>query len=273
MSFSKKDCSKFVIYEKKYTTGIFIKTMKIDTIKGLEVKKNYIRKFISYNKFEKESEKIPEEYKKREISLKTINDFYCGSIKILTKDNNFYKKIIKKYNGYKSFMTRWNGGKPYLIYFNDKEAFIYYIPSNVFIDNSLYSEKEDDNKWMYIKLAKKYIFSKIYIGKSPKLYTNKPFYGNTILLKINENKYIFIDECIKEFTYKNEIINFISPIGISDIPLPYAIDRYYNYIIIYDMNLFHGSKNIKDPNLYYENLDKNKLIVIKNKIVHTSPGY
>ena len=206
---NENNCSKFVVYEKKYEAGFFIKSIKYDVIKGLEDKeKRYVRKFISYNKFEEEYTKVPDDFKKKNISKNIINTFYCGSKISLVKNNELYEKIKKKHIGYKSYFTHYNGGKPFCVYIKNNEVYLYNIPKNVFVDDSLISYNESENKWMYIELCEKFIAEKIFLGKSPKNYTDKEYLGNTILLKMKNNIYIHIDWCIKKFKYNTEIIDF-----------------------------------------------------------------
>ena len=44
------------------------------------------------------------------------------------------------------------------------------------------------------------------------------FTGNSILLQITQNKYVFIGDKIFSFAPKSEIKKFVSPIGNSDVP-------------------------------------------------------
>ena len=184
---SKNDCSKFVIYEKKYETGFFIKSIKYDIIQGLEDnQKRYVRKFITYNKFEDKYTKVPEDYKKIKINKNIIND-YCGSKVLLEKNNQYYQEIKKKHIGYKSYFIHWNGGTPFCVYVKNKEVYIYNIPENVYIEDSLISYNRSDNIWMYVNLYEKYNAEKVFIGESPKNYTDDKCPGNTILLKMKNN--------------------------------------------------------------------------------------
>jgi|TARA_B110000305_G_C19114205_1_gene481206 hypothetical protein len=106
----------------------------------------------------------------------------------------------------------------------------------------------------------------IFIGKSPK---NKStilsggygakFIGNSILLQITKNKYVFICDKIFSFTSKSEIKKFVSPVGNSDVPYPYAVDvdgRYYLMIedVIID-KIINIKKYNNDPyDFYYKNI-------------------
>jgi len=274
----KNNCSKFVIYEKKYETGFFIKSIKYDLIKGIEdKKKRLLRKFITYNTFENNYTEVPDDYKKKKLSKKTINDYYCGSKIILEKNNEDYKKINKKHSGYKSYFTHWNGGNPFCVYIKNDEVYIYYIPENVYIDDSLYSNNQEDNKWMYIKLFEKFTAEKIFIGESPKSYTNQQYDGNTLLLKMKNNSYIYINLCIQKIKYNTEIIDYISPIAGSDIPCPYALDKNNNIIMINQEVILEGMKNVNDPNLYLqEYLKKHSISEFKKlniKTIKCCPNY
>ena len=71
----------------------FIKSIKYDVIKGLEDKeKGYVRKFISYNKFEEEYTKVPDDYKKK-ILVKIQLILFIVVLKYLSyKITNYMKK-------------------------------------------------------------------------------------------------------------------------------------------------------------------------------------
>jgi hypothetical protein len=238
------DCSKLAIYEKEYSL----------TLIGLEDKKGYIRKFISYNNFEKEYTKIPDDYKKK---LKNKNtDEYCGPIKLM-KNNEIYKEIKKKYSSYKTYFIHYNGGRPYLVYIKNKDIIIYSIPEDK-IDISLYEPNENKNKWMYINLVEKYKTKEIFIGKSPLIDMTKfsggygtYFDGNTILLLLNNNNYVYIGNYIKEFKINDKIEKYYSFVGNNDVPYPMAISKkniyFFNYPSGYlSIDEFPKFKNNKD---------------------------
>ena len=150
--------------------------------------------------------------------------YYCGTKKILGKDNELFKKI--KHKGCKRYFTHYNFSRPYLVYLGKKDAYIYEKPDVKEIDWSAYSKKsDDDNKWMYVKLVKHIKFIKSFVGKDTDGH-DKKFDGNTILLQKNKNTYIFIDAIIKVFkVFNDEIIKYVSPVGNSDAPYPYAIGK------------------------------------------------
>ena len=58
------------------------------------------------------------------------------------------------------------------------------------------------------------------------------FYGNTILLRLNENNYVYIGSCIYSFTARHPINFYISPVGNNDVPYPVAMDTNDNYYLL-----------------------------------------
>jgi len=136
-----------------------------------------------------------------------------------------------------------NGGTPFLvnydidservtIYSNDKKLLFEYFPLAVFIGKSPVNDMT--------------LFSG---GHGPK------FDGNSILIKIDHLTYVFIGESIFSFTSYSEIINYVSPVGNSDVPYPYAVDdhdRYYLMIedvVIQDVPSEHSDRPYE---YYYE---------------------
>lgn len=158
--------------------------------------------------------------------------------KILTKNNIYYKKIKHKYVGYKTYFTISNGSRPYLVYIKDKNVAIYNIPENFEMDDSEYYT--NNAKWMYINLVKKYKANKIFIGKSPLIKMTdfsggygKDYDGNTILLLLNKNNYIYIKKSIRKFIINDQLENYYSFVGNNDVPYPMAIGKKNIYFFEY----------------------------------------
>lgn len=77
--------------------------------------------------------------------------------------------------------------------------------------------------------------------------------GNSILLWIKDNQYVYIGESIFRFRSLSKIVKYLSPVGNSGVPYPYAIDyegRYYLMIenVVVE-NIPRGFK--RDPYDYY----------------------
>ena len=91
---------------------------------------------------------------------------------------------------------------------------------------------------MYTTLINHYFTTKIFIGQdsgqcassdSP----NKDFsIGNSILLQIQEFKYVFIDPSITEFNTTDDIIFLFSLIGRNDVPYPVLLGTQNVYFML-----------------------------------------
>jgi hypothetical protein len=102
------------------------------------------------------------------------------------------------------------------------------------------------------KEIKKYETEKIFIGKSPKtngIGYDKYFDGNSILLYLGDKKYIYVGEMIYSFESIDIINKYVSFVGNSDVPYPYAIDKSKNvYLMIEDVIIINGKDKIENGN-------------------------
>ena len=215
-----QNCNKFVIYEKKKKIGFSV-------LVGIKSSKDrYIHKWVNYNKFEDKLTKIPTGYLLRKITTKFINDSYCGKKTLLIKQN-----VPKIYlNNYKKYITHFNGDRPYLVCIGKKEILIYVIDFEKYIDDVVFNNSENIY-WKYTKMVKKYEnIEKVFIGKSKK--HSKKFDGNTILLQLNNNKYVFICNNINEFKLNDHIEKYYSSIGNSDVPYPIILGKKNVYFML-----------------------------------------
>jgi hypothetical protein len=229
------DCSKFVKYIKK-------NGRKIDILEGLEINKGYIYKFKGLNEFEKKETKIPDDYKKSELYLNLSNK--CNpNLKLLEKNNDFYKKIKEKHKNdiiyFNTYITK-NQTK-YLIYVSKNKIYLYTKSDKHYIKKSDISKNKLDNKWMYIKLFKTFNYENIFIGKSKnmkddiskfmKMYGPK-YDGNSILIHVKKNKYIYIGLHIFSFTSIEPIKEFYSNIGILGLSYGIAISDKNTFLLL-----------------------------------------
>jgi hypothetical protein len=149
-----------------------------------------------------------------------------------------------------------NGGRPF-------EVTIYDNTNKVNI-----AKKKDD---IYINFLT-YYPKKIFIGKSPSIAMTQfsggdgpRFDGNSILLHIKNNEYIWIGSEIYSFTSLNKIIKYVSPVGNSDVPYPYAVDKDNNYYLMIEnviiINSISEINHYEEPYEYYYHeyniIDKN----------------
>ena len=199
-----------------------------------------------------------------------------------------------------------NGGRPFMITIDDNKLDIYKHNDDLNFDKILkFKIKECDKDIQYDEKPFNYgekiftvkSYEKVFIGKDYYDFKNnkvslkhdqKCFIGNSILVKLSKYKYIYIGERIYSFTTKDEIIKYVSPVGNSDVPYPYAIGTENTYLMIEDVvipnNLlkkYHSVKNNyamdnNDPyHIYYKlfmeknehnisNSEKNKI----KKLIH-----
>jgi hypothetical protein len=271
----KLDCKNFVIYtknEKKFSILGLSYVNEIYSIKGLELKKGFIHKWIDFNNFEKKETKIPDGYKKEKLKNTLIKKYCDFSKEHLTKKN----AIKINHPNSKHYFIHDNGGRPFLVYISKNKCNIYSYP--IQNNNKYYIAEEDiGEKWTYINKVATYKNPiKVFIGKSPEY--GKDFDGNSILLQIENNRYVFIGSNIFEFYIKDDqIIEYYSPIGGSDVPYPIAISNKNIYFML-DMKYvpienFSNINNKNEAYLYYygnkgdEQLSKYAKPMLKTKII------
>ena len=147
--------------------------------------------------------------------IKKIKNGSLRWIKDTSKSNN-------KLKGYKKFYPEqvYQNG-PYMVKYNNKEAYIY----------------KCDNNDKFNKLLKKYKIKKIFIGKDKYYKKSK---GNTMLLQISNNKYVFIGGNIYEFK-TNDIINkyYSNTIAGKYYPQPIAVGNKNVYFLEPGDELFY----------------------------------
>lgn len=161
----------------------------------------------------------------------------------------------------KTYMIHDNGGRPFKCVILNEHTIHIYKQSN-------YNNESDE---MVYEKKPVLVFhpKKIFIGKSPFNKMTKfseeygpEFDGNTILLDMGNNEYVFIGNEIWSFDTKGKIIKYISPIGNNDVPYPYAIDEFdniylisFNVIIMYRDDIAKIMRKYDNPNDYYLDYD------------------
>lgn len=172
---------------------------------------------------------------------------------ISKKNTNANTNAIKLYG--KQYFTHDNGGRPFMVNINKNNVEIYKYSNNLDIDHEI--TKNDYN--ILVKTYKN--VNKIFIGNSIKgddANGNKKFgLGNSILLKIGNNNYVFIGDYVYEFQSLDNIIDFFSMIGNSDVPYPVAIgEKNVYYLIDKGSNGYLSKEYFEDfPNKHSWGLD------------------
>lgn len=222
-------CKKFSRYKKKSGQITYV-------IYGLELEKGYIHEPISTNQFKINATKIPEGYKKYNSKY----SHWCDPNKTLIKPNNpEFSAIEKATVGYKMYYTLDNGSEPFLVYVNDENALVYRIPENRYYQDNDY--KSPLKHHLYVDCVAVFDYKRLLIGTSPQtIYTTfsggygPRFDGNSILLHIENNDYVFIGDCIYRFkTPKDDVIEkYYSTVGNSWVPYPIAIGKKNIYFML-----------------------------------------
>ena len=187
----------------------------------------------------------------------------------------------------KKYLIHDNGGRPFLVNINGKDVSIFKLPKGV-------EEDKDTSKSDYTELVKEYKgVKKVFIGKSVKPNDDTAYYaawgkefdGNTILIEIKDKRYCLVAERIVEFSTKDSIEKFESPVGNNDVPYPLAYGSENVYVFGFDehkyipRDIVKGLSTGKIQEKYIgeccpwkSELDKYKK-VLKEKVVHKRPGW
>ena len=198
-----------------------------------------------------------------------------------SKDNDKVSVKGKKY------LIHDNGGRPFLVIISTKDVSIFKLPKGV-------EEDEDTSKNDYTELVKEYKnVKKVFIGKSVKPKDDTAYYaaygkefdGNTILIEIKDKRYCLVAEKIVEFSTKDSIEKFESPVGNNDVPYPLAYGSQNVYVFGFDEHKYIPKETVKGLSTgkiqekyigkccpWKSELDKYKK-KLKEKLIHKRPGW
>lgn len=188
------------------------------------------------------------------------------------------------------------GGQDYYVHDNYTKPFRVHVTSKkvLIYTNDPYSDAEDVSVETYnilVETIDKY--QDIFIGGDPeeeedfdsKSLENRIVIhqfnlprcgqGNSILVKVRKNKYIFIGRYIYSFTTKDEIVKYFSPVINDDIPCPYAIGTKYTYLMTLEVCMRNDKLTVEDPldlylldNEYEEDLIKYNIQMMRGPFVY-----
>jgi hypothetical protein len=153
-------------------------------------------------------------------------------------------KVVEMYNIHD------HGGRPFRVYISDRgRVRVFYLE---------YQEETyvDVEMWLVLEANPE----KIWVGESPQVQMTEfsgcfgpDFKGNSILLHISENRYVFIGQFIFMFQSLFPIVEYVSPVGNNDVPYPFAVDSQDNHYLMIEKSIFKDKtgKKHKDPYQYY----------------------
>ncbi|PNH01165.1 DNA ligase [Tetrabaena socialis] len=150
---------------------------------------------------------------------------------------------------FKHYLTHDNGGRSFKVCF-DSRRFWVFKPSS-----------PDDDVTSHDAVAVKPTpYTRVFIGRSPLNERTRfsgaygpKFDGNSMLFEIAPRRYVFVGHCIRLFNSTEPIEKFVSPVGNSDVPYPYAIDRSGHVYMLLEEVVLTSRPRPPDPHdLYYE---------------------
>lgn len=216
--------------------------------------KNFHR-CIGLNKFEITPTKINKYMKIDKIRPKILKSCVFNK-QIPLAPYELYNDIAASHKRWKTYMPRYNGARPFLVYVNHNKKLV-----DVYRRSSSYYYLSDDNEHThdkYVTHVQSFQPIRIFIGEEDEI-------GNSILLHMNDEKnnetYVFIGGDIKQFSVVpgDKINKYVSYIGNSDVPYPYAISKKNIYLPLEDVYIPTLSKGEmdeivrNDPYDYYYN--------------------
>lgn len=238
MKKSTKDSVK-LFYKKKFGGRFIHGYGKEHNIKIGKVIGDKFHKWVSYNKFSKFGKKVPN-WENIDVPKGVYEEFIEGK-------NEKNIKVLTNLNKKKHYFTLDNGGRPFCTYIIGKKVIVYKEKKN--------SDKDYEFMWKwfhyldlpenirYSEKIKTFTTKKIYIGKSPKNEMTKfsggygeKWDGNTILLELTGNKYVYLGETITEFTLQkgDKVEKYWSPVGNSAVPYAFILGE-KNVYFMWDM--------------------------------------
>jgi len=261
----------------RYKVQVKEKVLRFRFLNGLQSdQKGYIHLWKDYNTFDQKLTVVPSGARRVPIKKDILHDFFCGSKTRLMKDITAQSPCRGK-----AYFTHLNGGRPYLVCLSPSSMLtVYTIPSRThYILEKDVSRDQHKNRWMYIeRVLAPTRFLKSWIGKSPKNQMTefsggygRRFLGNSCLFHHDKNKYIFVGHKVFSFTTRSPIVSFVSPVGNSDVPYPFAIDQEGNaYLFLEEKILPRLSYDTSDPyDSFYSDAPPSSRAFSHSKTIHT----
>ena len=132
----------------------------------------------------------------------------------------------------KSYLIHDNGGRPFRVEVSGKNVEIYKGEYRKLDDGKTIVYENMD----YNKLLKKLVVKEVHLGQSPCIPAADACgsfgKGNSILLHVNGNKYMYIGHEIYEFTMEDDFDKYYSLIGNNDVPYPIIVGTKYVYFML-----------------------------------------
>ena len=199
---------------------------------------------------------------------RTWKNFYLTIIKEFAKElpynDNLDKDLRKIRESFDLRKERYgihdNGGRPFEVLVDENGVAVYKESTD---DEFSHDESEDTDDPHYFNRPS-FVFlnpEKVFVGLSPDNEMTrfsggygKEFDGNSILVNTEDNTYVYIGSEIYSFKSLSKIVEYVSPVGNSDVPYPYAVDINGNiYLMLEKIILLNGVGRLvgEDPYRYF----------------------
>lgn len=218
LDFGVLDCSKYRLYRKKEKSEGGEIVQEID---GIIANNRHIHKYIDYNRFAVEPTPISKGFRMVHLKQDWVAAYRCGNLKHF--DELEWNKSI--HTGYITHLTHDNGGRPFLVALKNSLVKVYMLPPNTW----RYGEVEI-KRYHYSHLVAEFKPKKIFTGNSPG--DGPKFKANSFLLKLPKNIYVFIGHSVYKFTSTDDIVEYASAVGNSDVPYPVALGKENVYFML-----------------------------------------
>lgn len=211
------------------------------------------------------SAKVAEARKRKiKIVIFTTIEFYRGEPWIIIELTPQLEKLLTrpkpKTISSTSYFTHDNGARPFRVFVNNnKKQFEVFCPHKEVYKNYIQGL---ENRWTEyaVKPTK---FQKIWIGKDSNV---RGAIGNSILVQLSKDKYMYICDQIYTFNMKEDIISYKSPIGNSDVAYPYIIGKNNVYFMASKEYDDKSNINLKEDFSYFYYSEPRKSF--KTKVVY-----
>lgn len=232
----------------------------------------YYHPWTEFNTFKIRAVKIPKNFKKNKRPKLSWIKKYIADPKAqrIYKPKNFipYEREV--------YEILDNGSTPYIVYVNPKRTIvsIFRVPKKAYVKNSDWSNNTPENYGYFTELVKNYKNVK---DVMPGVDNIENMTGNSVLIRLKENTYVYIGDCIYSFTSSEPITGYFSNVGNSCVPYPVAVSKSYVYFMldkVYvnktefpEVNFTHD-KEVSDIYVnFYKSVDIKKFRVSNYRVV------
>jgi hypothetical protein len=128
------------------------------------------------------------------------------------------RTLVDKLDTRGLYATHDNGGRPFAVKLIGKQVHVYEVER---------TDKKDNEYYLIGKVPVR-DKSDLMIGIDDAY----KFHGNTVLVRLKNNRYLYIGESLFEFSPVDKIEKYYSPVGNSDVPYPYAVGEEFTYLLV-----------------------------------------